>query len=36
VRAETPAECGWFDETFHMYCEEIDWQWRMARAGWER
>jgi hypothetical protein len=28
--------CGLFDETFHMYCEEIDWQWRMARAGWER
>jgi GT2 family glycosyltransferase len=19
-----------------MYCEEIDWQWRLARAGWER
>ena len=36
VRAETAAECGWFDETFQMYCEEIDWQWRMARAGWER
>jgi GT2 family glycosyltransferase len=36
VRAEAAAECGWFDETFQMYCEEIDWQWRMARAGWER
>jgi GT2 family glycosyltransferase len=36
VRAETIAECGLFDETFTMYCEEIDWQWRMARAGWER
>jgi N-acetylglucosaminyl-diphospho-decaprenol L-rhamnosyltransferase len=36
VRAETAAECGWFDETYQMYCEEIDWQWRMARAGWER
>jgi GT2 family glycosyltransferase len=36
VRAATLAECGAFDETFHMYCEEIDWQWRMAQAGWER
>jgi hypothetical protein len=36
VRAETIAECGSFDETFTMYCEEIDWQWRMAKAGWER
>ena len=36
VRAEAAAECGWFDETFQMYCEEIDWQWRLARAGWER
>ena len=30
------ADCGLFDETFQMYCEEIDWQWRLARAGWER
>jgi GT2 family glycosyltransferase len=36
VRAETMAEVGLFDETFQMYCEEIDWQWRMERAGWER
>ncbi len=36
VRAETIADVGLFDETFEMYCEEIDWQWRMARAGWER
>ena len=36
VRAEVIAQCGLFDETFHMYCEEIDWQWRMAQAGWER
>jgi N-acetylglucosaminyl-diphospho-decaprenol L-rhamnosyltransferase len=36
VRAEAMAACGLFDETFHMYCEEIDWQWRMAKAGWER
>lgn len=36
VRGQTIAECGLFDEVFHMYCEEIDWQWRMAQAGWER
>jgi GT2 family glycosyltransferase len=22
------------DETFHMYCEEIDWCWRIHQAGW--
>ena len=36
VRAEAIVETGLFDETFTMYCEEIDWQWRLARAGWER
>ncbi len=36
VRAEAAVQCGLFDETFHMYCEEIDWHWRLARAGWER
>jgi len=36
VRQATLAAGGIFDETFEMYCEEIDWQWRLARAGWER
>jgi len=36
VRATAAVECGLFDETFHMYCEEIDWHWRLARGGWER
>jgi N-acetylglucosaminyl-diphospho-decaprenol L-rhamnosyltransferase len=36
VRGEAIAECGLFDETFQMYCEEIDWQWRLAAAGWGR
>lgn len=36
VRNAVLAPCGLFDETFDMYCEEIDWQWRLARAGWER
>lgn len=36
VRRTAIEACGVFDETFHMYCEEIDWHWRLARAGWER
>ena len=36
VRAEAARACGLFDETFSLYCEEIDWQWRLARAGWSR
>ena len=23
-----------FDENFFMYCEEIDWAWRIQQAGW--
>jgi GT2 family glycosyltransferase len=36
VRGQAVAECGMFDESFEMYCEEIDWHWRLAQAGWER
>jgi N-acetylglucosaminyl-diphospho-decaprenol L-rhamnosyltransferase len=35
VRAEAMAGDEFFDESFVMYCEEIDWQWRLALAGWE-
>jgi len=35
VRAEAIAEVGWLDEGFWMYCEEIDWCWRMRKAGWQ-
>ncbi len=37
VRAEALAAWGGelFDESFTLYCEEIDAQWRLARAGWE-
>ena len=34
VRATTIAEVGLLDEDFWMYCEEIDWCWRMHQAGW--
>jgi len=35
VRAEVVAQVGLMDEGFTMYCEEIDWCWRMRRAGWQ-
>jgi hypothetical protein len=35
VRADVVAATGGFDENFHMYCEEIDWGWRIQQAGWE-
>ena len=33
-RWEAIQEVGLLDERFFMYCEEIDWCWRMKRAGW--
>ena len=34
VRLEAVSQVGLLDEGFTMYCEEIDWCWRMRRAGW--
>lgn len=34
VRTEAVAQVGLLDERYAMYCEEIDWCWRMRRAGW--
>ncbi len=34
VRAKAIADVGLLDEMFWMYCEEIDWCWRMRKAGW--
>lgn len=34
VRREAIDEVGLLDEGFWMYCEEIDWCWRMHKAGW--
>jgi hypothetical protein len=34
VRSEAVTQVGLMDEGYHMYCEEIDWCWRMRRAGW--
>jgi GT2 family glycosyltransferase len=35
ARATAVREVGLLDEGFVMYCEEIDWAWRMAKAGWQ-
>jgi N-acetylglucosaminyl-diphospho-decaprenol L-rhamnosyltransferase len=34
IRPEVITQTGGFDEDFFMYCEEIDWAWRMHQAGW--
>jgi GT2 family glycosyltransferase len=34
VRRDVAEATGGFDENFHMYCEEIDWCWRIRSAGW--
>lgn len=35
VRANVAESTNGFDESFHMYCEEIDWSWRVRESGWE-
>jgi N-acetylglucosaminyl-diphospho-decaprenol L-rhamnosyltransferase len=35
VRTEVIADVGLMDEDFFMYCEEIDWCWRMQDTGWK-
>jgi len=35
VRADVLAQVGLMDEEYWMYCEEIDWCWRIRKAGWE-
>lgn len=34
LKREAISETGIFDERFYMYCEEIDWAWRLHDAGW--
>ncbi len=34
VRRETLAQVGLFDEAYFMYTEEVDWCYRVRRAGW--
>jgi len=35
LRTEVIAQTGMFDGAFFMYCEEVDWAWRIHRAGWD-
>lgn len=35
VRASVAESTRGFDESYHMYCEEIDWSWRLRESGWE-
>jgi len=35
ARTRAVDEVGLLDEKFFMYCEEIDWAWRMKKRGWE-
>lgn len=34
LKREVIQQTGLFDERFHMYCEEVDWSWRIRQAGW--
>jgi N-acetylglucosaminyl-diphospho-decaprenol L-rhamnosyltransferase len=34
LRRDVIEQTGMFDEQFFMYCEEIDWAWRIRDAGW--
>ena len=35
LRREAILAIGGLDEGYAMYCEEIDWAWRLRAAGWE-
>lgn len=35
LKTEVIRQTGMFDEDFFMYCEEVDWAWRIRRAGWD-
>ena len=35
IRSEARKDVGLLDESFFMYCEEIDWAIRARRLGWE-
>ena len=35
VRSAAIRQAGLLDEGYFMYCEEMDWQQRLARTGWE-
>ncbi len=34
LKREVILQTGGFDEDFFIYCEEVDWAWRIKRRGW--
>ena len=34
LRREAIEQSGLFDEEFFLYCEEVDWAWRIRKLGW--
>ena len=34
LKREVIEKSGTFDEDFFLYCEEVDWAWRIKRLGW--
>lgn len=35
LKREVVTQVGLLDEAFFMYCEEVDWAWRIHKAGWK-
>ncbi|MCB9437967.1 MAG: glycosyltransferase family 2 protein [Anaerolineales bacterium] len=35
LRREVIQQTGMFDESYFMYAEEVDWSWRIQKAGWK-
>ena len=34
LKREVIQQAGLFDERFFLYCEEVDWAWRIRKLGW--
>ncbi|MDE2635092.1 MAG: glycosyltransferase family 2 protein [Chloroflexota bacterium] len=34
LKREIIEQSGLFDEEFFLYCEEVDWAWRIKKLGW--
>ena len=34
LKRQVIEESGMFDEAFFLYCEEVDWAWRIKALGW--
>ena len=35
LKRDVLQQTGLFDEDFFIYCEEVDWEWRIHKAGWK-